>query len=1206
MKRTGGVIAVVDLSQSDWEYVAERAGAFVGREWVFERVRSFLSGSPGTFLLRGDPGTGKTAVAARLAQASCGRAQAGGSRAEPPIGEGTISAGVFCRAGKKTVPELIQQLASQLADSVDGFAGVLQSALAPEINVRDVSVTTGDVEAGATVTGVRIVLPSDDDERAFNAGLAAPLSRLREMGRTQPIVLLADAVDEAVSAGKVNTFSRLLGKLDGVHLIVTCRPDPRVLFDFKHAEDQLDLVANVPPDDHDVRDYIRGRLSGRAPEAAVSTLVDRIAAEARGNFLYAFYVTGTVAGSESLSGLDEKQARRFPLPVGGLPGVYEGFLDRQIAGDETRWAQELRPILAPLCAAQGDGFTTGQLGQIASRLSMQAFPQSRARDIARVAAQFLDGPSPDGPFRVYHQSFARFLTDPQQNPNWPIDLTETNGAIVDSLIAAVPVGQDGGKNWAGADSYAKRYLATHAAVSGRLDDFLTDAGYLLEADPNRLLAVLPEASTVAGRNAAGVLRRAAYHFQTCSRATAASYLEVQARQSGLPALADQVARLGLPRPWATPWVQWPRPRQRLRLAPDEDITAMTTGLFHGERVAVLATRRGQVQIRRVTDGTNALEPFTAHDPGRPVTLITALATGEINDQPVILSGDDAGLVNAWNPLAEPPARIFQSHHQGTISALALAKIGDVDVVLSISPSAARLWKWADRTMISSFDLGYRKDVVIGDYDRAPLLGYTDLNYVEFRVFPRRAPVVGMESEWVMLWHYDLVLAGGPRHRDDVTALALLQDAGQTTVVSGDNEGYVWAWDIRDTRDSSEFKPIGRHEHPLKGEGGSSVSAVATAEVNGRKIAASGDYQGQMKIWDLDQYKLIDELPTAHTNDITCLAVTDLDGSPVVVSSARDSVRVWDIDESGSADQPSITALKFASLHGTEVLLAGDVHGTIQVLNVADGLPAAPAFHGHSSEVTAIAIGRTGDEIVALSGGVDGTVQVWNPADATTVGDPFTDHEHAVTAVAVRQLGGRLMAASGGYDRMVRIWDVASRVPLAEPISVGGTVPLGGAAFAELDQRPVIVTAADSRAPSIAQVRDMSDQAPVGSDITLDGAFGAVTTIQSGPQLFIIFSDYNGVVRLRGAPDTSHDVDLHCSQPVWCRGLAATMLDGHPVIMAGSHQNGVIDMWNVGNGRHQRIDIGSAILALAAGPGPTLAVGSEDGIILFRLLDTLRN
>jgi circadian clock protein KaiC len=91
----------MDLSQSDWKYVDEHAGAFVGREWVFAQVRSFLSGRPGTFLLRGDPGTGKTAVASRLAQASCGRLDTADSL--PPVGGGVISTGLDWPAASPAV-----------------------------------------------------------------------------------------------------------------------------------------------------------------------------------------------------------------------------------------------------------------------------------------------------------------------------------------------------------------------------------------------------------------------------------------------------------------------------------------------------------------------------------------------------------------------------------------------------------------------------------------------------------------------------------------------------------------------------------------------------------------------------------------------------------------------------------------------------------------------------------------------------------------------------------------------------------------------------------------------------------------------------------------------------------------------------------------------------------------------------------------------
>ena len=63
----------MQLSELDWAYVQERAGYFTGRGWVFACLNQFLDGPPGVFLLTGEPGTGKTAVAAQLALAAAGR-----------------------------------------------------------------------------------------------------------------------------------------------------------------------------------------------------------------------------------------------------------------------------------------------------------------------------------------------------------------------------------------------------------------------------------------------------------------------------------------------------------------------------------------------------------------------------------------------------------------------------------------------------------------------------------------------------------------------------------------------------------------------------------------------------------------------------------------------------------------------------------------------------------------------------------------------------------------------------------------------------------------------------------------------------------------------------------------------------------------------------------------------------------------------------
>ena len=55
-------------------YIAERARDFSGREWVFAEIDGWLADPRGEqfLIVTGEPGIGKTAIAARLTQFSAG------------------------------------------------------------------------------------------------------------------------------------------------------------------------------------------------------------------------------------------------------------------------------------------------------------------------------------------------------------------------------------------------------------------------------------------------------------------------------------------------------------------------------------------------------------------------------------------------------------------------------------------------------------------------------------------------------------------------------------------------------------------------------------------------------------------------------------------------------------------------------------------------------------------------------------------------------------------------------------------------------------------------------------------------------------------------------------------------------------------------------------------------------------------------------
>src|SRR5271157_1359890 len=634
------------LSRSDWAYVDERAADFVGREWIFARVRAFLAGGGGAFLLCGAPGTGKTAVAARLVQASADRAVFDSRPLPSPIAAGTLAAASFCRAGRVDLLDVAQAISDQLAATVPGFTRELASALAPEIMIGDVRVETGNVDVGASVTGVRVMLDGLGAERAFSRGVAVPLRRLRDAGVTQPIVLLVDGLDEAASDGRTS-LPRLLSALEGIHLIVTTRHDPRVLGHFEAASVRLDLVADAPPGSDDIREYVVARLEDRGGGEVTTVLAERIAREAVGNFLYAFHVVDDLTRSGAIGRLDAADAARFALPRGGLPGIYRAFLRRELADDENAWAERLRPILAPLAVALGDGLDTTQLALIGSRLAGRPIGRSQARDVARLAAQFLEGPRPDGPFRPYHNSFASFLSDSGQNPDWTIDTREAHEAIVAALLDAIARTDGEGWDWTQADPYHLTHLASHAARVGRLDDLLEDAEFLVAADVGGLLRALPAATASGSRAAREAYQRVADRLHSATRPERASYLEMAARQSGDSSLADTIARHHPKRPWSVLWAGWHAPSSHFIAGRHSKrdlggVTSVAVGTLGGRQVIVSGGRDGTVRVWDVEEGRSYCEPLTGHD-----GWVDSVAVCDSPGVPLIVSSGRDGMVRAW-------------------------------------------------------------------------------------------------------------------------------------------------------------------------------------------------------------------------------------------------------------------------------------------------------------------------------------------------------------------------------------------------------------------------------------------------------------------------------------------------------------------------------------------------------------------------------
>lgn len=142
-------------------YISAPTRDFTGRRWAFERIADWLASPIGTptYLVGGGPGSGKTALAARLAQISKGVIPP----VHPRLGPACLAYAHFCQAGydpSLNPLDFVRHLSLALASRYPGFAQALagaELAIADEDKTASVtasaviSVTTADLSVATAV-----------------------------------------------------------------------------------------------------------------------------------------------------------------------------------------------------------------------------------------------------------------------------------------------------------------------------------------------------------------------------------------------------------------------------------------------------------------------------------------------------------------------------------------------------------------------------------------------------------------------------------------------------------------------------------------------------------------------------------------------------------------------------------------------------------------------------------------------------------------------------------------------------------------------------------------------------------------------------------------------------------------------------------------------------------------------------------------------
>ena len=128
---------------------------FVGREWIFREIDEWVSrsGEP-FFILTGEPGIGKSTIAARLTQV-----------------RNDIAAYHFCIAGQIStiVPgTVLRSIAAQLGKSLEGYGEALANTIDPvhlSVNVRqEIKQMTGGQAVGVVINHLHAPDPIQEME----------------------------------------------------------------------------------------------------------------------------------------------------------------------------------------------------------------------------------------------------------------------------------------------------------------------------------------------------------------------------------------------------------------------------------------------------------------------------------------------------------------------------------------------------------------------------------------------------------------------------------------------------------------------------------------------------------------------------------------------------------------------------------------------------------------------------------------------------------------------------------------------------------------------------------------------------------------------------------------------------------------------------------------------------------------------------------
>ncbi|WP_410597348.1 hypothetical protein [Amycolatopsis sp. lyj-23] len=1085
---------------------------FTGRTYLMRALIAAASGPPGTTLVTGAAGSGKSAVLARLV---------------------TLSD-----------PEFLRTHAEELEAVPD--------ELLPPSGAVDVAVVaTGKLEIDVLDQILRafdVPLPADDRRATdITRRLAAWHAWLAAIDR--PVTVIVDAVDEATAPRRL--FTQLLARLD---------PDPReprirLLLGLRSpgGEDQVDrLPFATPPladlakellnaeriqvdeapwwDPADVSAYIAGVLRHTAGSrydgdntARTAGLAAALGAQVGRSFLFARLAAASLAHGTLGESWDAALRQ-------GVIGVFKADLHGTFADPADRHRAVV--LLRAVAFAYGTGLPWRKIWPRVANAVGNSDYEFGDTDISwlldsRLGA-YLVTDRQDGAtvYRLFHDLLRstlreqwRELIDAPPHEDDSMSAVEARIAIAlaDLLTPGTP------------PAYVRRHIVEHAAAGGVLDDRFLDPAFLPYFDAARL-------RSVTGQVPAGdhpLVRLWRQTPQSLSPDAAAA--NADALRFRLAAEGNAAWKSVRPGPgWQPRWLSWNCEPAEILARHTGSIHAVAAATLPGGQPIVLAGGDdGSLGRWDLSSGKPVGDPLPGHN-----GAIRAIATATLGDGRVVaVTGGTDGTSRVWDlGTSTPIGTPFEC--KSSVMSAAVARLGDGRTVAITSDDSAKAV--------------HVRDILTGE----PVARITDLKVrsgpsLDSAVLPEGRVLVAAVSAFgdvrvcdvttgdtVYAWNRvtgntsgvfsDPALLSTIHGTASAVATSVLPD-GRVVAVVGSTDGMLWVHDLADGQEILSAKVPEGH----------GVKAMAVVEMpggqNGLIVLAGSLWISALGGEPLEFGPLGTGAP-----DLNSVAAIVLSGrGAVAVTGGRDAaVRLWHLSSDTAAarlEPERIRAFATTRLPNNREVALHDHGETLCVADLRNGTKVRQFDEGRRIGRIGTVTLPDGRVAVVTASGWDPLIRVWDLVTGEKVSEIWTNHGLGVTTMATAALpdGRAVVTSTGSFNSGIHLWN-----------------PITGASLGRVARGPF----AGARAVKMSRRPDGTVYYEIGGDgHPLNGFLGirmVVTAVMPGGRVVALAGGDDGTVCVWDLVTRRRvgDVNLGCKITT---GTTTTLLDGRVVAVLGS-------------------------------------------------------